>query len=82
MEKVGILVLNGASVILSLLLNTNLFNSGTTGLNSRKMDNHIEKLMLLPWFNELYESERHHRILFCEVASKKIFTKFNSYSDS
>lgn len=63
-EKVGIVVLNGVGVILSLLSNTDLFNSGTTGLNSRKIDNHIEKLRLLSWFNELYESERHHRIFF------------------
>ncbi|MDC3426173.1 hypothetical protein NC797_16880 [Aquibacillus sp. 3ASR75-11] len=33
-------------------------------LNTKKIDDHIEKLKRYPWFKELYENEQYHQKIF------------------
>jgi hypothetical protein len=45
--------------------------SSFTGLNTRKIDRHIEELKQHKWFNELFESEKYHRLFFGNVHVRK-----------
>ncbi|EJR55373.1 hypothetical protein FHY65_27460 [Bacillus cereus] len=34
------------------------------GLNTKRVDRHIEKLGQYPWFKKIYENKRYHRLFF------------------
>lgn len=73
MKKIGhwIIVFLGVvvTVILSLVSSVNL--SGSSELNTQKIDKNIEKLKMYSWFNDLYENEKHHRSFFVSLKIRK-----------
>lgn len=58
-------------IIMSLFTSTNLRSSTNSSLNTRKIDKNIKKLRELEWFNNLYESERHHNSFFMNLKVRK-----------
>ena len=73
MKKLGnwIIVFLGVVVTLSLSLLSSVNLSGSSELNTQKIDKNIEKLKDYSWFNELYENEEHHRSFFVSLKIRK-----------
>ena len=73
MEKLGnwIIVFLGVVVTLSLSLLSSVNLSGSSELNTQKIDKNIEKLKDYSWFNDLYENEKHHRSFFVSLKIRK-----------
>ncbi len=73
MKKLGnwIIVFLGVVVTLSLSLLSSVNLSGSSELNTQKIDKNIEKLKDYSWFNDLYENEEHHRSFFVSLKIRK-----------
>lgn len=73
MKKLGnwIIVFLGVVVTLSLSLLSSVILSGSSELNTQKIDKNIEKLKDYSWFNDLYENEEHHRSFFVSLKIRK-----------
>jgi len=73
MEKLGnwIIVFLGVVVTVSLSLLSSVNLSGSSELNTQKIDKNIEKLKDYSWFNDLYENEKHHRSFFVSLKIRK-----------
>ena len=55
-------------LISSILLHSSHF---FTGLNTKKIDSHINELRQYAWFNELFENEKFRRLFFGNVHVRK-----------
>lgn len=77
MKKLGRWILMPLSIIVVLILSASSdidFASPhffRNGLNTKKIDRHIEKLKNYSWFNELYESEEHRQSFFVNFKIRK-----------
>jgi len=58
----------GLLILLSILTGSLPFDEG---LNTKKIDRHIEKLKELAWFKNVYEDERHHQSFFINRKVRK-----------
>lgn len=68
LEKTGLIITYLFGVIISLSSSVSPY-TGSTGLNTKKIDSHIQQLQQYPWFLALYEDDRYHRSFF---ANKKV----------
>ncbi|MDI7742418.1 nitrite reductase [Lysinibacillus fusiformis] len=66
----GLTAIYLTGIVISLASSINIFN-GSSSLDTRKIDQNIERLRKLDWFNDLYESERHHKSFFINLEVRK-----------
>lgn len=63
-------IINLIGIFISVSAAISIFNPSTS-LDTRKIDKNIERLRQLEWFNDLYESERHHKSFFINLKVRK-----------
>lgn len=66
----GLAIISLIGILISLTASINIF-SPRTSLDTRKIDKNIEKLRTLQWFNDLYESGRHHKSFFTNLKVRR-----------
>ena len=66
----GLAAIYLTGIVISLASSINIFN-GSSSLDTRKIDQNIEHLRKMDWFNDLYESERHHKSFFINLEVRK-----------